>query len=111
MTHAQTVHDELTRIADIVTAARGLVSDGQMINLAPLEAEVTRICGELDGLSGAEAQTLKPILLSLMDDLDALARLMREKQSAFEKELRSLTSHRSASKAYNSRAKAAASKK
>lgn len=111
MSHAQTIHEELTRIADIVTAARGLVADGQMINLAPLEAEVTRICGELDGLSGAEAQTLKPVLLSLMDDLDALARLMREKQAEFEKELRTLTTHRSAAKAYHRGAKAAASKK
>lgn len=103
MSLADNMKDELRRIGDIVTAARDLVADGQLINLNPLESEISRICGEIECLNGDEARNLKPVLLSLIDDLDRLAGMMRERQTEYEDELRSLSTHANATRAYGGR--------
>ena len=99
MNRAETFNDELSRIGDIIVAARDLVADGQLINLAPLEGEINRICQGLTSLSGPEAETVKPVLLSLMDELDRLAGEMRSRQAEYETELRELTTHANAARA------------
>lgn len=97
---AETLCHELARINEVITAARELVADGQLVNLAPLEGEVARICGALATLSATEARRAQPVLLALMDELDRLAGEMRARQSEYEEELRSLASHRNAARAY-----------
>lgn len=101
MNRSNTFHDELVRINDIVVAARDLIADGQLINLTPLEDEVTRICQGLEGISGTEVEKIKPALLSLMDELDRLADEMRSRQAEYESELRTLASHKNAARAYH----------
>jgi len=101
MSLAEDMRDEITRIGDIVVAARDLISDGQLINLNPLENEMSRICGEIETLNADQAAPLKPALLSLIDDLDQLAGEMRQRQNEFEHELREISSHTNATRAYN----------
>lgn len=101
MTSADTLCQELARINDVVAAARDLVADGQLINVAPLEGEIGRICGGLGSLTGAEAEKVKAVLLSLMDELDRLAGEMRTRQDEYERELRALATHRKAAHAYH----------
>lgn len=100
MSQAETMRDELSRIGDIVVAARDLISDGQLINLNPLESEVSRICGEIECLNADQAAPLKPVLLALINDLDRLAGEMRQRQNEFEQELREVSSHSKAARAY-----------
>lgn len=100
MSLAEDMRDELTRIGDIVIAARDLIADGQLINLNPLENEVSRICGEIECLNADQAAPLKPVLLSLIDDLDRLAGEMRQRQNEFEQELREVSTHANAARAY-----------
>jgi hypothetical protein len=100
MTSAQTICNELTRVGDIIVAARDLVADGQLINIKPLENEIGRICGDLGGLNATDAERVRPILLALIDDLDRLAAEMRARQSDFEDELRAFSTHSKATTAY-----------
>lgn len=102
MNRAEVICDELVRVGDIIVAARDLVADGQVINLKPLENEIGRICDGMDGLNAIDAERVKPVLLSLIDDLDRLATEMRARQSDFEDQLRSLTTHGKAAQAYTS---------
>jgi hypothetical protein len=76
MVDAQTIRSDLTKINDVVAAARDLVGDGQIINMQPLENEVERICANMNGLDAAHANEIRPIMLSLMDELDHLAKAM-----------------------------------
>lgn len=98
--NAEGISHDLTHIGDVISAARDLVADGQLVNLGPLEREVDRICGGLGELTRGEAERVKPVLLSLMDELDRLAEEMRARQGEYESELRSLASHQNAAKAY-----------
>lgn len=100
MNRADSIRDELTRIGDIIVAARDLVADGQLINLKPLENEIGRICEGMNGLNGVDAERIKPVLLGLLDDLDRLAAEMRLRQTDYEEQLRSLSSHGQAAQAY-----------
>lgn len=100
MITADDICRDLTHIGDVISAARDLVADGQLVNLGPLEREVDRICGGLVDLPGGDAEKVKPVLLSLMDELDRLAEQMRARQGEYESELRSLASHQNATKAY-----------
>lgn len=100
MNRVDSIRDELTRVADIIVAARDLVGDGQLINLKPLENEIGRICEDMTGLNGVDAERVKPVLLGLIDDLDRLASEMRLRQTDYEEQLRSLSNHGKASQAY-----------
>ena len=100
MTRAESICDELNRVGDVITAARDLVNDGQLINLAPLQNEINRICSGLDGLDAAAAAQVQPVLLGLIDDLDHLAHDMRVRQLGHEEQLRALTTHSGAATAY-----------
>ncbi len=111
MNRAETIRDELTRVGDIIVAARDLVSDGQMINLKPLEGEIGRICEGLNGLNAVDAERIKPVLLGLIDDLDRLAIEMRNRQNDCEEQLRSLSSHGKAARAYTGGASPAGRRK
>lgn len=101
VSNADQLCQDLGRISDVVNAARDLVADGQLINMAPLENEVDRLCGGIGQLPADDANRVKPLLLSLMDELDRLADEMRARQNEYESELRTLASHKNAARAYN----------
>lgn len=100
MINAGTIAEDLTKMGDIIVAARDLVADGQLINLKPLESEIGRIGKELAGINAVDAERIKPVLLSLLDELDRLAGDMRARQADVESQLRSLSTHASAARAY-----------
>jgi len=91
---------DLQNVASIILAARGLVAEGQAVNLTPLETEVRRLCDALGTLTPAENMPLRPMMVSLIDDLDKLAGDISRRHSELKSQLESLNSGSRAATAY-----------
>jgi hypothetical protein len=87
---AESLKLDLQNVASIIVAARGLVAEGQTVNLAPLEKEVRRLCEAISALDAAENMPLRPMMVSLIDDLDKLAEDMRRRHAELKSQLESL---------------------
>ena len=91
---------DLQNVASIIGTARGLVAEGQTVNLTPLETEVRRLCDEIGVLPAPENMPLRPMMVSLIDDLDKLAEDIRRRHADLKSQLESLTSGSRAAAAY-----------
>jgi hypothetical protein len=98
---AEDLKTDLQGLGSIVTAARGFVADGKVVDLVPLEHEIKRICDNIIALPADQNAPLKPVMLALIDDLDKLATEIRDSHSELEGQLRSSSTHKSAVAAYN----------
>lgn len=94
------LRQDLQNVGSIVTAARGLIAQGQAINLQPLEREVQRLCDQILKLPGVEGAPLRPMMTGLIDELTKLAGEMRGHHAQLEEQLRELTSRERATAAY-----------
>jgi hypothetical protein len=56
--------------------ARALVEGGRMVDLAGLDADAAIICRTLEGLPNHAARAMRPAILSLIREVEALAILM-----------------------------------
>lgn len=59
-----------------VAMARALVEGGREVDLAGLEHDAAAICHALDGLPAHSARAMRPAMLALMREVEALAVLM-----------------------------------
>lgn len=91
---------DLQNVASIIGTARALVAEGQQVNLAPLEKEVQRLCGEIAALPAADNVPLRPMMVGLIDDLDKLAGDIRRRHADLKSQLESLSSGSRAAAAY-----------
>lgn len=94
------LRQDLQNIGSIVTAARGLIAQGQAVNLQPLEREVQRLCEQILKLPGAESAPLRPVMTGLIDELTKLSGEMRGHHAQLQEQLRDLTSRERATAAY-----------
>ncbi len=101
MAEQQIILEDITKISDIVTAARDLVEDGQIINIQPLEKEVEALCARLAEVGAQTARAVQPVLLGLMEELNHLAQTMADRHRELSGELRSLAAHGNAASAYS----------
>ncbi|WP_353212272.1 hypothetical protein [Rhodovarius sp.] len=75
----------LTALASIeamrgtLAMARALLEGGRVVELAGLEVEAAGICQALGGLPQHAARALRPAMLTLMQEVEALALLMPER--------------------------------
>ncbi len=97
---AEDLKTDLQGLGSIVTAARGFVADGKVVDLAPLEQEIKRICGSITALPADQNAPLKPVMVALIDDLDKLAAEIRDTHSELEGQLQSFSNHTTAVAAY-----------
>ncbi len=97
---AEDLKTDLQGLGSIVTAARGFVADGKVVDLAPLEQEIKRICGSITALPADQNAPLKPVMVALIDDLDKLAAEIRDTHSELEGQLKSFSNHKTAIAAY-----------
>lgn len=100
MTQTETLTREITGIAAIIAAARGIVNDGKAVNLQPLEAEMRRLCASIEGIPRTDAHSLEPRLLALIDELDKLFTAITSKRDALKEELKDLSLRDRAANAY-----------
>ena len=94
------LRQDLHNVGSIVSAARGLISKGQGVNLEPLEREVQRLCDEIIKLPGVESTPLRPLMMGLIDELNKLAGEMRGHHAQLQEQLRELTARDRATAAY-----------
>jgi len=99
-TMAADLKTDLQGLGAIVIAARGFVADGKVVDLAPLEQEIKRICGSITALPADQNAPLKPVMVALIDDLDKLAAEIRDTHSELEGQLKSFSNHKTAIAAY-----------
>lgn len=95
--------EDMAKITDVVSAARELVDDGQIINLQPVENEVEQLCGRVTGLEAAAAKKVRPVLIGLMEELNRLAETMGERHCELAGALRALSEHGNAASACTAR--------
>ncbi len=99
-TTAEDLKTDLQGLGSIVTAARGFVADGKVVDMAPLEQEIKRICGSITALPADQNAPLRPVMVALIDDLDKLAAEIRDTHSELEGQLKSFSNHKTAIAAY-----------
>lgn len=63
---------------DTLAMARALVQGGRHVDLAGLEEEAAGICAALNAAPYDQARPLRPAMLALLNELDALALTMPE---------------------------------
>jgi len=97
---AESLKLDLQNVASIIGTARGLVAEGQAVNLMPLEREVHRLCEEIGGLPAPGNMPLRPMMVSLIDDLDKLADDIRRRHDELKSQLESLNSGSRVAAAY-----------
>ncbi len=97
---AEELKMDLQGLGSIVTAARGYVADDKVVDLAPLEQEIKRICDAITALPADQNAPLRPVMVALIDDLEKLAGEIRDTHSELEGQLQSLSSHTTAVAAY-----------
>ncbi len=73
MTTASRVTSQLIEAAAIVGAAKDMLSQGNLIDLAGLEARVGAACDTIGQLDPAERDAIKQALVALIDELNDLA--------------------------------------
>ncbi len=81
----QDVAAELQRIAAAIRKARDAVAAGATIDIAPLEPQVTQLCGRLAGLPADTGAALKPEVAALIADFGELAELIQARLAALRK--------------------------
>lgn len=91
---------DLQNVTSIILAARGLVAEGQNVNLVPLEKEVRRLCAEIGALGTAENMPLRPLMVSLIDDLDKLTADISRRHADLKNQLESLNTGSRVATAY-----------
>lgn len=96
----ESLRQDLQNVGSIISAARDLIKKGQAINLEPLEHEVERLCDDIIKLPGAENAPLRPIMMSLIDELNKLAGEMRGHHTQLQEQLHELTARERATSAY-----------
>ena len=99
-TTAEDLKMDLQGLGSIVTAARGFVADGKVVDLVPLEQEIKRICDRITTLPADQNAPLRPVMVALIDDLDKLAAEIRDTHSELEGQLKSFSNHKTAIAAY-----------
>ena len=97
---AEDLKMDLQGLGSIVTAARGFVADGKVVDLVPLEQEIKRICDRITTLPTDQNVPLRPVMVALIDDLDKLAAEIRNTHSELESQLQSFSKHTNAVAAY-----------
>ena len=90
----------LEEVAGAIALARRKVADGQLIDLSGLERRVDELCSSIPNEDRADAQSLRPALLSLVDDLNRLSDDLKAQHGEVASALKGSQSHRSAAAAY-----------
>ncbi|MBI4183071.1 MAG: hypothetical protein HY521_03620 [Proteobacteria bacterium] len=99
--------DEARRLLDQAGAqvdkARGLIEQGEGVDLAPMEARITELCAAIAALGEAEARALRPALVGLLDEVTRLGEELKRRHRDLGTELQGLAERTRAATAYGRR--------
>ena len=67
------VQEEVRKVTSLINAARRLLAEGKMVDLAGLQRNVDTLCQTLRQAPSKESQAAQETVASLLDGLDTLA--------------------------------------
>jgi hypothetical protein len=100
MTTAGEIRDQLQATTEQIDAARRMVAGGQLVDLSGLKGEVETLCGAIETLPAAERGGFRAPIVSLIDELDKLAAVIKTQHAALQKGMKAVSARRQASTAY-----------
>ena len=100
MSDVAQIRHGLEEVVGAVALARRKVGEGQLVDLSGLERRVDELCAAIRDQDGSDAQSLRPPLLSLIDDLTRLSDDLKAQHGQVASALKGSQSHRSAAAAY-----------
>lgn len=95
------IRAELQAIAGLIAASRAILGDGRAVELTGLDRRVGTLCQSIQGLGATDAQSLKPGLIALIDDIEQLRRDLNAQHESLGAELQKLGTGQRAMSAYN----------
>lgn len=100
MSDVALIRHGLEEVVGAVALARRKVGEGQLVDLSGLERRVDELCTAIREQDSKAAQSLRPPLISLIDDLNRLSDDLKAQHGEVAAELKGSQSHRSAAAAY-----------
>lgn len=100
MTDLAQLEERMREAAAGIEAARGLLAQGDMIDLAGLEGHIEALCSEIATLAGENRQRIKPRLVALIDELNTLAGTLQTQHERLTGELKDISTRQRAVSAY-----------
>lgn len=81
------VHEEVRKVTSLINAARRLLAEGKMVDLAGLQRNVDILCQTLRHAPPKESQAAQESVASLLDGLDTLAEALTAQYKEFTRQL------------------------
>jgi hypothetical protein len=101
MTDFAAIRSELEALSTLVGAARAIMGDGRAVDLAGFDRRVGALCQSMQSLGVKDAQSLKPVLIALLDDIERLKHDLLAQQEALGTELKRLGAGHKTASAYH----------
>ena len=105
MTASGDIASEMRSIGAVIGHARDVLNAGEMVDVAPLEGRVAKLCERLAELPGGEGAALRPGLLALIDEFSQLAGLIDSRLEGLRDDLKQTSGRTQALSAYGQAAR------
>ena len=87
-------------LSNVIVRARSELDSGNLVDMASIEAGVSELCAQANTLSPSDGRTLRPRLLSLMDDFAHLSKAIEARLDDLKRELGESSGRQNALRAY-----------
>jgi hypothetical protein len=91
---------DLDQCKSLILAARHQINEGANIDLNILEKKIADVCAEINSHSEKDRVVFKMPMLSLLDDMDKLFLLLKEKHAELGESIKNLAPQQRAVSAY-----------
>ena len=81
------IQEEMRKVTSLINAARRLLAEGKMVDLAGLQRNVDVLCQTLQQVPPKQSQAAKESVASLLDGLDTLADALTAQYEEFTRQL------------------------
>ncbi len=71
------IESEMAALAAGLRSARRSLAEGAIVDLQPIEQDVHRLCGMIGALPRAEAHSLRPRVMGLLEEINYLGENLR----------------------------------
>jgi hypothetical protein len=87
-------------LSNVIMRARSELDSGNLVDLTAIEVGVNELCAQATTLSPSDGRTLRPRLLSLMDDFAHLSKAIEGRLEDLKRELGDTSGRQNALRAY-----------
>lgn len=105
MSAARKIHKQLQATTEQIDAARRMVAAGRLVDLSGLKGQVEHLCGAIEALPSDQRDGFRAPIVSLIDELDKLAGVIKTQHAALQRGLKAVSARRQANTAYGRAAK------